>query len=116
MGGGTLTLRAECTVTRVIIEDRGSGLEATGVEYADAAGQAHTVNAGVSRWPPARWAPRILIRSGVREASGSSPSSQLIGHHLGFHAARLVAGLFDEIQDAHMVYPITSHCLKFQTR
>lgn len=32
---------------------------------------------------------------------------------MGFHVARLVEGLFDEIQDAHMVYPISSHCMKF---
>jgi hypothetical protein len=23
-------------------------------------------------------------------------------------------GLFDEVQDAHMVYPITAHCMKFR--
>jgi choline dehydrogenase-like flavoprotein len=27
---------------------------------------------------------------------------------------RLVYGLFDEPQDAHMVYPITAHCMAFQ--
>jgi choline dehydrogenase-like flavoprotein len=37
-----------------------------------------------------------------------------VGRHLGFHPARLVEGLFDEIQDAHMVYPITAHCMKFR--
>ena len=58
--------------------------------------------------------PGMLIRSGVREAAGGSPSSRLIGRNLGFHPARLVEGLFDEIQDAHMVYPISAHCMKFQ--
>ncbi len=58
--------------------------------------------------------PGLLIRSGIREAAGGSPSSELIGRHLGFHPARLVEGVFDEIQDAHMVYPITAHCMKFQ--
>jgi choline dehydrogenase-like flavoprotein len=55
-----------------------------------------------------------LLRSGVREAAGGSPSSEQIGRHLGFHPARLVEGLFDEIQDAHMVYPISAHCMKHQ--
>ena len=58
--------------------------------------------------------PGLLIRSRMREAAGDSPSAELIGHNLGLHPARLVEGLFDEIQDAHMVYPITSHCMKFQ--
>jgi choline dehydrogenase-like flavoprotein len=55
--------------------------------------------------------PGILIRSGLRDRG--SASSELIGRNLGFHVARLVEGLFDEIQDAHMVYPITAHCMKF---
>jgi choline dehydrogenase-like flavoprotein len=58
--------------------------------------------------------PGLLLRSGVREAAAGSPSSELIGRHLGFHPARLVEGLFDEIQDAHMVYPISAHCMKFR--
>ena len=58
--------------------------------------------------------PGLLIRSGVREAGGGSPSGELIGRNLGFHPARGVEGLFDEVQDAHMVYPISSHCMQFQ--
>ncbi|HEY5429305.1 MAG TPA: GMC family oxidoreductase, partial [Solirubrobacteraceae bacterium] len=41
-------------------------------------------------------------------------SSRLIGRHVGWHPARIIAGLFDEPQDAHMVYPISAHCMKFQ--
>src|SRR5262249_57650907 len=37
-----------------------------------------------------------------------------IGSHLGLHPVRLVYGLFDEPQDAHMVYPISAHCMDFQ--
>ena len=37
-----------------------------------------------------------------------------MGRNLGFHPCRLVYGLFDEIQDAHIAYPISSHCMKFQ--
>jgi hypothetical protein len=50
--------------------------------------------------------PQLLIRSGIENAS--------IGRHLGLHPVRLVYGLFDEPQDAHLVYPITAHCVKFQ--
>ena len=47
--------------------------------------------------------PQLLLRSGLPD----SPSSRLVGRNLGFHPVRLVYGLFDEPQDAHMVYPIT---------
>jgi hypothetical protein len=57
--------------------------------------------------------PQILIRSGLPEAAGNSPSSALIGTNLGLHPAAFVFGLFDEVQDAHRVYPITSHCMDF---
>ena len=57
--------------------------------------------------------PQLLIRSGLPEASGDSPSSEWIGRNLGLHPAAFVFGLFDEVQDAHRVYPITSHCMDF---
>ena len=50
------------------------------------------------------------MRSGLPD----SPSSRLVGRNLGFHPARLVYGLFDEPQDAHMVYPITTHSMTHQ--
>ncbi len=37
-----------------------------------------------------------------------------MGRNLGFHPVRLVFGLFDEPQDAHMVYPITAHAMEHQ--
>ena len=37
---------------------------------------------------------------------------EIVGRNLGLHPARLVFGLFDEPQDAHMVYPITAHALE----
>jgi len=112
---GRLELRADCTVQRVVIEDRGDGPEATGVEYLGPDGQPHTIAAEVVVLAAGALAtPGLLIRSGVREAADGSPSSELIGHHLGFHPARLVEGVFDEIQDAHMVYPISAHCMKFR--
>ena len=112
---GRLELRAGCRVQRVLIEDRGDGPKATGVEYQDGDGTVCSVAADVVVVCGGALAtPQLLIRSGVREAAGGSPSSRLIGQHVGFHPARLVEGLFDEVQDAHMVYPITSHCMKFQ--
>jgi choline dehydrogenase-like flavoprotein len=50
--------------------------------------------------------PQLLARSGLANAA--------VGRHLGLHPVRLVYGLFDEPQDAHMVYPITAHCMSFQ--
>ncbi len=108
---GRLDLQADATVTRIRIEDG----EATGVEFTTADGETHAVDADVVVVAAGALAtPGILLRSGLREHAGDSPSSRLIGRHLGFHAARLVEGLFDEIQDAHMVYPISAHCMAFQ--
>ena len=100
---GLLDLRAESTVERVLVD----GGEATGVDYVDAAGARHTVRAGaVVVACGALNTPQLLIRSGI-EGDG-------IGRNLGLHPVRLVYGLFDEPQDAHMVYPITAHCMKHQ--
>jgi choline dehydrogenase-like flavoprotein len=110
-----LELRAGADVRRVLIEDDGDGPVATGVQYVDAEGVEQTAHADVVVVAAgALGTPGILLRSGIRELAGDSPSSRLIGRNLGFHVARLVEGLFDAIQDAHAVYPITSHCMKFQ--
>ena len=112
---GRLQLRAECTVTRVVIEDRGSGLEATGVEYVDADGQPHAVEAGVVVVAAgAMGTSHLLLRSGLAELAGGSASSRLIGRHIGWHPARIIVGLFEEPQDAHRVYPISAHCMTHQ--
>jgi len=109
---GGLELRPDCTVTRVLIEDGDGGLRATGVEFVGPEGGRVSVEADVVVVAAgALGTPGILLRSGIREAAGGSPSSELIGRHIGFHPARLIEGLFDEIQDAHMVYPITAHCM-----
>jgi choline dehydrogenase-like flavoprotein len=112
---GRLELRAGCDVRRVLIEDRENGPEASGVEYLGPDGELHSVKSEVVVVAAGALAtPGLLIRSGVHEAVAGSPSGPQIGRHLGFHPARLVEGLFDEIQDAHMVYPITAHCMKFR--
>jgi choline dehydrogenase-like flavoprotein len=100
---GGLELRAHSTVERVVVE---SG-EATGVEYLDGGGERHAVGAGVVVVAGgALNTPQLLLRSGL--------TSPAIGRHLGLHPVRLVYGLFDEPQDAHMVYPITAHCVNHQ--
>jgi choline dehydrogenase-like flavoprotein len=110
---GKLDLRAESPVERILFADR-EGLEATGVEYRDPDGELREIRAGaVVVAAGALNTPQILIRSGLPEAAGDSPSSELIGRNLGLHPAAFVFGLFDEPQDAHRVYPITSHCLDF---
>jgi choline dehydrogenase-like flavoprotein len=115
LAAGQLDLRANAPVERVLFEQREGGLEATGVEYVDAEGERHTIDAGaVVIAAGALNTPQLLIRSGLPEASGGSASSGLIGRNLGFHPARLVYGLFDEPQDAHMVYPISSHFMGFR--
>ncbi len=100
---GLLELRAEAAVERVLVED---GV-ATGVEYVDAAGERQTVRAeAVVVAAGSLNTPQLLLRSGL--------NNDAIGKHLGLHPVRLVYGLFDEPQDAHMVYPITAHCMDRQ--
>ena len=100
---GILELRADTTVERVVVE----GGEATGVELVAATGERQTVRArAVVVAAGAVNTPQLLLRSGLENPA--------IGRHLGLHPVRLVYGLFDEPQDAHMVYPISAHCLKHQ--
>ena len=94
-------------VERVLIEDG----EAVGVEYVDRDGVTVRVDAGAVVVAAGTLnTPQLLLWSGL----ANSPSSRLIGRNLGFHPARLVYGLFDEPQDAHMVYPITAHAMGHQ--
>jgi choline dehydrogenase-like flavoprotein len=100
---GSLDVRPDSRVERVLIEERGASAEATGVEYLDAAGRRQRVAAGAVVVAAGTLnTPGLLVRSGLDDP--------LIGRNLGFHPARLVFGRFDERQDAHVVYPITSHC------
>ncbi|HEY6055976.1 MAG TPA: GMC family oxidoreductase [Gaiellaceae bacterium] len=100
---GLLELRAEAVVERILVEDGA----AAGVEYVDAAGARQTVRArAVVAAAGTLNTPQLLRRSGLR--------NEAVGRHLGLHPSRLVYGLFDEPQDAHMVYPISAHCMAFQ--
>ena len=104
---GTLELRADTHVQRIVIEDG----EATGVEYAGPDGTVTRIDAGAVVVAAGTLnTPQLLMRSGLPDSS----SSRLVGRHLGFHPVRLVYGLFDEPQDAHMVYPITAHAMAHQ--
>jgi choline dehydrogenase-like flavoprotein len=95
---GLLELRPESPVDRVVIEDR----RATGVEYGGrTVGADAVVVAG-----GALNTPQILRRSGL--------DAPAIGRFLGLHPVRLVYGLFDEPQDAHITYPISSHFMGYQ--
>ncbi|HEY7631534.1 MAG TPA: GMC family oxidoreductase [Thermoleophilaceae bacterium] len=95
---GRLELRADCFVDRVLISNE----EATGVEYVDASGARHVVDADVVVVAcGALGSPQLLMRSSV--------PNDWVGRNLGFHPAQFVFGLFDEPQDAHMVAPISSH-------
>ncbi len=100
---GLLELRANASVERVLID----GGRATGVEYVDEDGERRVVRAGVVVVAAgALNTPQLLLRSGLENAS--------VGRNLGLHPVRLVYGRFDEPQDAHMVYPISAHCMDFQ--
>ncbi len=104
---GRLELRPDAPVGRVVIEDG----EAKGVEYTDSGGALRRVDAGAVVVAAGTLnSPQLLMRSGLPDSS----STRLIGRNLGFHPARLVYGLFDEPQDAHMVYPITAHAMGHQ--
>ena len=104
---GRLELRAEAPVQRVVVENG----EARGVEYVDAEGALRRVDAGAVVVAAGTLnTPQLLLRSGLPD----SPSTQLVGRNLGFHPVRLVYGLFDEPQDAHMVYPISAHAMEHQ--
>jgi choline dehydrogenase-like flavoprotein len=95
---GALELRADAPVDRVVVE----GCRASGVEAGGETIRAETVVVAGG----ALNTPQILKRSGLEAPA--------IGSFLGLHPVRLVYGLFDEPQDAHMTYPISSHCMSFQ--
>jgi choline dehydrogenase-like flavoprotein len=95
---GLLELRADSHVDRVVIE----GDRATGVEVGGETVHADTVVVAGG----ALNTPQILRRSGL--------DAPAIGKFLGLHPVRLVYGLFDEPQDAHITYPISSHFMGHQ--
>ena len=103
---GKLELSANAHVERVVIENG----EAKGVEYTNGDGALTRSTPDVVAAGGTLDTPQLLLRSALPD----SASSRLVGRNLGFHPARLVYGLFDEPQDAHMVYPITAHAMGLQ--
>jgi choline dehydrogenase-like flavoprotein len=104
---GRLELRAGSHVERIVVEDG----EARGVEYLAADGTPARADAGAVVVAAGTLnTPQLLMRSGLPDTA----STRLVGRNLGFHPARLMFGLFDEPQDAHMVYPITAHAMDHQ--
>lgn len=107
LGRVPLDLRTGARAERVLVEQGDGGPRAVGVEYVDVDGQLKTARARiVVAAAGALNTPQLLWRSGL--------SNPAIGRHVGLHPLRLVYGLFDEMQDAHRVYPISGHCMKFQ--
>ncbi|HMO47066.1 MAG TPA: GMC family oxidoreductase [Rubrivivax sp.] len=102
-----LELRTGVQVERVLVENSAEGRRAMGVEYVDDAGSRHQVRAPIIvAAAGALNTSLLLLRSGLR--------NRTIGRHVGLHPFRLVYGLFDDVQDAHRVYPISAHCMKFR--
>lgn len=102
-----LELRTGVQVERVLVEDTAEGRRAVGVEYVDAAANRFQVLAPlVVAAAGSLNTAQLLLRSGL--------ANRTIGRHVGLHPVRLVYGLFDERQDAHRVYPISAHCMKFR--
>jgi len=108
LAGDRLELHTGVRAERVLVERSGGRPRADGVQYVDAAGERRVARARfVVVAAGALHSPLLLLRSGLE--------SRAIGRHVGLHPLRLVYGLFDEVQDAHRVYPITAHCMKHQT-
>lgn len=102
-----LELRTGVQAGRVLVEDTAGGRRAIGVEYVDDAGNRHQARAPiVVAAAGALNTAQLLLRSGL--------ANRTIGRHIGLHPVRLVYGLFDEVQDAHRVYPISAHCMEFR--
>ncbi len=102
-----LELRTGVKVERVLVEDTPDGRRAVGVEYVDEGGNRHQARAPiVVAAAGALNTSKLLLRSGLR--------NRTIGRYVGLHPFRLVYGLFDEVQDAHRVYPISAHCMQFR--
>lgn len=113
MTRGQLDVLPDTRVTRIRTAVAGDGRrEATGVEFTGPDGTPGVVESPVVVVAAgAMVTPQLLQLSGLDRLG--TPSSALIGRTLGTHTARIVHGVFDEIVDAHVVYPITAHCRDF---
>lgn len=89
-------LKSDCHVTRVLSNAKGDRV--TGVEYADADGQLHTLQAEVVVLAAFNVENvRLLLNSaGGRFPDGLANSSGLVGRYIMSHPSVTVFGLFDE--------------------
>ncbi|MDH5172487.1 MAG: GMC family oxidoreductase [Gammaproteobacteria bacterium] len=95
-------LRNNATVTRVLHDS--SGRKATGVEYCDAAGNRHRVNAGtvVLAAFAVQNARLLLASASDRYPRGLANSNDLVGRFLMTHPAHYIYGLFAEETQPHL--------------
>lgn len=95
-------VRAQCTVTRVLMNDRGD--RATGVEYFDSKKERQVQEASVVVL--AAWAaqnPRIMLNSRTeKHPNGLANASGLLGKYMMAHYASGTWALFDEDVENHM--------------
>lgn len=112
MASRQLEVMPETTVTSVLTAQRGGRREVIGVEARGADGNVMRIEAPVVILAAgAMVTPQLLQLSGL-DNLGTTASS-LIGQTLGTHTERLCLGRYDQIMDAHIVYPITAHCADF---
>ncbi|WP_344954190.1 GMC family oxidoreductase [Actinomadura miaoliensis] len=108
---GRLDVRPGTLVGRVRVTGEGTDRRVAGVDYVDGDG-AHELDADVVVLAAGSLVtPQLLQRSGL--AALDTPSARLIGRNLGTHTARMVHGVFDDVMDTHVVYPLTAHCRDF---
>lgn len=95
-------LRANCHVTRVLTDAKGR--RATGVEYIDADGERHELNAdAVVLAAFSIENVRLLLNSATDEhPDGLANSSGLVGAYIMSHASANLFGMFDEDTENHM--------------
>jgi choline dehydrogenase-like flavoprotein len=106
-----LEVRPNSTVSRIRTRHEGGTRKVSGVEYRDDSGS-HRLDADIIVLAAGSLVtPQLLQLSGLADLN--TPSSALIGRTLGTHTARMVHGIFDEVMDAHVVYPLTAHCADF---
>ncbi|WP_340541084.1 GMC family oxidoreductase [Nocardioides sp. GXZ039] len=110
---GQLKVAAETRVVQILTEADGDrGRRAIGVVAVGPDGVERTIESSIVVLAAGSLVtPQLLQLSGLADLG--TPASKLVGRTLGTHTARMVHGVFDEIMDTHVVYPITAHCQDF---
>lgn len=109
---GSLDVAPDTEVLEVLTSVGGTGRrEATGVRLRDREGERVVESPVVVVAGGALHSPHLLQLSGLDRLG--TTASAMIGTTLGTHTARMVQGDFEQLMDAHIVYPITAHCEEF---